>query len=330
MSAPASIIPQTVARPGEANAYRFGKLLDESIEEYHNCGALSKTKLDVFRDSPRLYRKRFITRELPREGGEALLIGSAVDALALEGPDAFNARFILVPDEAPKKPSSRQINAKNPSPETVEAIAFWQRFAAEAKGKEILTDKQAALVQRCADALHGNKEFARFMQFGHSQVTFRIRGDRFAMQCRPDRWLEEGCDLTDGVPAILDLKTIESLPGDEPDHLPRHIGNFGYHRAAYIYRELVATVMGYPEYHRPPFILAFVEKREPHAVLFRTMDDESIKIGEKEVGESLTRIRRCLAEDYWPESWEAPLSPVGLTGFYKKRANENTDGGLWG
>ena len=310
---------------------RFGKILDEDSEVYNASGAISKTKIDVYRNSPRLFQKRFITRELPPdEKSEALIVGSAVDTLALEGPVEFNARFICVPEDAPKKPTKKQREAKKPSPATLDAIAFWDRFGAEAAGKDVLTDKQAALAYRCADALHGNKTFARFMQFGASQVTFRIPGHRYALQCRPDRWVEEGCDLTEGRPAIIDVKTILELPCDDPDFLPRHIANFGYHRGAYLYPELVATVMKYKEF-RPDFILALVEKREPHAVVCRALDEVAVQIGESEVRDSLQKMVKSLAEDHWPETWDAPLTPVGLPGYYVRRSDEaRAETSLWG
>lgn len=330
MSAPA-IISRTVEIAGEQNAYKFGEIFDEPIEEYHAKGAISKSKLDVFRQSPALFKKQYITKELPRQTTAALIMGSAVDALALEGLPAYNAKFITEPDDAPKKASKREINAKRGQSEaTVASLAWWANFEAEAKGKTVLSEKEAALAKRCADALHANPTFARFMQFGRSQVTFRIRGDKFALQCRPDRWLEDGCDLTDGMPCIVDVKTIQELPADDPDHLGRHIAQFGYHRGAYLYREIVATVKKYRDGYRPPFVLVFVEKQEPHAVVCRVVDDVSIDLGEREVGESIARMRKCLAEDVWPESWEAPLSKVSLPNYYIRRSLENTESNLFG
>jgi hypothetical protein len=322
--------PAEIVKPVPV-AMRFGKITDEDIDVYHSCGAISKTKIDTFRDSPRLFQKKFITRELPRaEKSDALIIGSAVDTLALEGPAAFASRFIIEPDDAPRAVTKKQREAKKPSEETLAAIAYWDRFAAESKGKDVLSDKQAALVKRCADALHSNKTFARFMQFGESQVTFRISGSKFALQCRPDRWLEEGCDLTEGMPCIIDVKTITELPADNPDFLPRHIAEFGYHRGAYLYPEIVATVLKYRDNYRPPFILALVEKREPHAVLCRPVEETAREIGEREVNEALVRLKKCLTDDVWPETWDPPLTPVGLPGYYVRRALENTDSNLWG
>lgn len=333
--------PKMVDLPiGESNAMRFGKLTDEPIGDYHACGAISKSKIDVFRDSPRLFQMRFITGEIPPEKTEALLIGGAVDCLALEGPEAFAKRFVTEPEGAPKYPSKAQFNAKKPSPETLNAIAFWTAFDEANKGKETLNAKQWALVKRCADALHANATFAKLFAGAECQVTFRIRGDRFAMQCRPDLWLEQGCELTDGKPCIPDVKTIAELPADNPEHLMRHIGDYGYHRAAYIYPEIVAAVMKarakteaereFWETFRPQFLLVFVEKREPHAVIVRTVDEIARDVGEREVGDALAKLRRCLAEKHWPESWDEPLAPLGLSSWYVRRALENTESNLFG
>jgi hypothetical protein len=307
MNAPA-IIPRMVEIAGEQNAYKFGKIIGEPIEEYHNCGALSK----------------------PREKGEALLIGGAIDTMALEGMEAFKARYCCEPDDSPKRPTKPQLAALKKSPAALESIAYWERYDRENKGKEALTDKQAALVQRCADALHANKTFARLFQLSKPQITFRIRGSSFALQCRPDLWAEDGTDLTDGAPCITDVKTIAELPADDPEHIPKHIGMFGYHRGAYLYPEIVRNVMNWREDVRTPFVLAFVEKREPHAVLCRPVGGVSRDIGEREISESLTRIRKCMAENYWPESWDPQMSEVELSPYYVRKALENTDGNLWG
>ena len=320
----------SLAKPDEPNAFKFGKIVGEPVDAYHACSALSKTKLDVFRDSPLLFKKRFITRELSSEKTDALIVGGAVDTLALEGQKEFNSRYAIEPDDSPRRPTKAQIAALKKSPAALESIDYWTRYDAENKGKDVLTDKQFALVKRCADALHANETFARFMQFGESQVTFRIPGHRFALQCRPDRWLEEGCDLTDGMPCIVDVKTIAELPADNPDHLARHIGNFGYHRGAYLYPEIVSTVLKYKSGYRPPFILALVEKREPHAVLIRVVDQVAIDVGEREVSESLDRLKKCLADNFWPESWEAPMSPVSLTSYYVRKSAESVPTNLWG
>lgn len=331
MSAPAEMTAPPALSPSAPPPPRFGKIEDEPIEVYHGGNAVSKTRIDIFRHSPRLYWKRFVAKLVPKDPpGEALIIGSAVDALALEGPHEFARRFVVAPSGAPRRPSSRQINAKKPSDETIVAIDFWRAFDAQNVGKMPLDGDQLALVNRMADALHSNAEFAALRAVAQSQVTFRLKGKRFAVQCRPDLWCEDGTELTDGMPAIVDLKTIQELPEDDPDHLPRHIAKFGYHRGAHLYREITSNVMRYRDEYRPPFVLCFVEKQEPHAVICRVVDEVALGIGERECQEALERMNGCYERDVWPESWGAPLAPVSLPQYYIRRSLENAETNLWG
>ena len=45
----------------------YGKIYDEPIEAYHGGDAVSKSRLDIFRYSPRLYWKRFVAKMLPQD-----------------------------------------------------------------------------------------------------------------------------------------------------------------------------------------------------------------------------------------------------------------------
>ena len=309
---------------------QFGKIADEPIDVYHGNDAVGKTRLDVFRDSPALYFKRFISKVIPRsEPSDALIVGSAVDALSLEGAGSYADKFAVEPagEDVPKRPTKAQLASLKPTPAALESISYWSSFDRAAKGKMIVSAKQDELARKCSAALLANPVFAQFMQSGQSQVTFRVQGDKFALQCRPDRWLEEGCALTDGAPVIVDVKTIAELPANDPEHLPRHIAQFGYHRAAYLYREVVAEVMKYKDGYRPPFVLVFVEKQEPFAVVARVVDETALEVAAKEVAEALDRLRTCYATNTWPESWDAPMAKVGVPGWYAKRAG--VEGAGW-
>lgn len=326
--------------------YRFGKILDEPIDFYHSTDCVSKTRLDTFIQSPLLYWKKHVAKILPKEEStEALIIGQAVDTLALEGPDEFAKRFSVVPNDAPKRPTAAQRailaggevdskgRPKKPSEAALRSVVFWDAYALENKGKTALTSDQEALVKRCGDALHSDEWFQMLMAGGQSQVTFRLEGRYAALQCRPDRWLPAGNELTKGLPCILDLKTIAELPADQlpnyamlnpeeshvEDHLPRHIASFGYHRSAYWYREVVAAVEKMGDY-RPPFILCFVEKEEPHAVNCRPVDAVSVGIGERQVRTAMNRMIECIRTKKWPAYWNRPTEEVGLPPYYVRQA----------
>lgn len=322
-------------RPSESelNPIRFGRLTDEPIDAYHAAPVLSKTKLDDFRRSPRYFQGLYITGEYEKERTEALLMGGALDALAIEGEAAFFSRYAIVASDAPRRPTRKQLTMfgpeakRKPTPAAVRSKTFWDTFDAANEGKEALTQEQADDVKLWAEKLNANETFAALRASCLTQVTYRLRGDKFAVQVRPDLIDEKGTDspkeLTRGLPFILDVKTVRELPQDDPEFLPRHVAEFGYHRGAFMYPEIVAKVNRWGDF-RPQFILALIEKAEPNAVMVKPVDAISTEIGEVEVLEAMMRLDRCLTDNIWPETWETPMTPVGLPGWYVRRTLENS------
>lgn len=322
-------LPNLLAKPDEPNLYEFGKLFGEPNEKYHACEALSRTKLEVFRYSPLLYWKTYIAKTIPKESSDALIVGQAVDTLALEGEAAFAEKFTTTPEETPKRPTIAQRNALKKSPAAIKSIEFWEAFDLANKGKLLLTDKQLDVVKHCADALHSSKTFQKLLVGNKTQVTFRLKGATISMQCRPDIWCEDGNEFSDGMPCIVDLKTIAELPADDPEFIPRHIQKFGYHRGAFLYPEIVAAIEQYKGSWRPPFILAFAEKQEPYAVTCRVVDGAARECGQKQVNNSIEQLVNCLKTGEWPEWWNEDMAPVGVTDYYLRKEMGDDRSNLW-
>lgn len=308
---------------------RLGKIPDEPIDLYHATAAVSKSKVDVFRESPLLYHRRFVTKTLAApESTEPMILGNAAGALILEGMSVFDSRYAIVPEDAPKKPTERQINAKKPSDDTVAAIQWWSGFNAHTQGKTLLTADQYAVLLRMNEAIHLNPEFKILTAAGQPEVTFRTQGKHFAVQVRPDWLNEEGCSLTDGYPYILDLKTIDKLPCDEPDRLSWKIADFGYHRQAFLYPEVVANVLKFPaDVPRPRFFFAFVEKQEPFDSVVVELSDTDIEIGQREVTDSLTKLRHCYETGVW-KSPRKGVSKLTLPFSYVRKSLQLTEPNL--
>lgn len=336
------------------NLYRFGKIADEPIDQYHASDCLSKSKLDVFRQSPLLFWKKFVVKTIPKdEPTDALIVGQGVDTLAIEGPEAFAARFSVVPNDAPRKPTAAQrlvaaggeVDAKGrpkkPSQAALLSIAFWDEYNAANRGKWPLTSDQEALVKRCADALNSDEYFTKLREGGKPQLTFRIQGEHISVQCRPDIYVE-GNELSRGLPRILDVKTIAALEADQqPDYsamepeeqhvedlIPQHVANWGYHRGAWFYPEVVANVEQFANGFRPDFVLCFVEKAEPHAVTCRPVSAEAVAVGGREVRDAVKKLTWCIQHNTWPAYWNKPLAAVGLPPYYVRQSLNRYDASI--
>jgi hypothetical protein len=165
---------------------------------------------------------------------ESQLIGSALDCMLLESQQFAN-RFAVVPQDAPSKPNSRTRNAKNPSPASQAAIAWWNKFEGDAAQKQILTHTQCTtclemrLALSQADSVQG--------VFEHCKKTVLI-GELFNFPAKAeiDLWNER-------IPHILDLKSAVDV---SPTAFSNAAIKFGYLEQATFYLEL-AHACGFPE-----------------------------------------------------------------------------------
>ena len=112
------------------------QLLGLAAEEYHrDHSRVSHSMLEVFRESPRLYYRRFVTREYPSERTDAMDFGTAAHAMLLEDRRVF----VPIPRDALNADGHRK-------------GAAWKQFAAENDGKILLTpDQQATLEAMVAE-----------------------------------------------------------------------------------------------------------------------------------------------------------------------------------
>jgi exodeoxyribonuclease VIII len=225
--------------------------------DYHAAPGVSKSRLDAFAEkSPLHYWDRFINPDrLPEERTEAKMLGDAVHA-AIGEPDTIGSRFVVVPEDAPKRPTKTQLNAAKPSLESQGAIQYWKEFLAEHDGKTILKPEQMATVIACRDAcwldpyVAGLLEGARF-----EQTYYAIDPETGALiKCRLD-----ADRLEDGL--ILDFKTTEDA---SPDEFWRSAKKYRYGVQDAWYSDVVDRAVGVPVAEQFAFIA--IEKKRPNGV----------------------------------------------------------------
>lgn len=309
------------------STYALGKILGESDTDYHATPALSKSKLDDFLYLPALYHAKHIAKTIPNEETEALDIGRAVHALALEGAAAYSERFATVPEDAPKRPTAKQVNAKKPSPETLAAIDFWQEFNHVNGSKTILSPKAEQVAHGCAAGIRANPTAAILLKGAETEVSWRVQAGSMLMQCRTDifgRASDELCDymaalpdpiiMTPGEPYCADIKTTPTLGIAELKGWNRKFAQWGYHRQGPFYQSVIKDVLGeFPE----RFFFIVVAKEAPHACAVMLPDDEANERGWAEVVKGLADIRRCLVADEWP-ALPAGVQTLSMPPWYGK------------
>lgn len=109
---------------------------------------------DKQRGDPELVLRAHILGELLRNAqrwvkgyqspeSKAMQFGSLLDCVLLT-PTQWPRRYAVLPEDAPRRPSDRQRNAKKQSDSSKESIAFWDRFIQHNPGEIISSELNAA------------------------------------------------------------------------------------------------------------------------------------------------------------------------------------------
>ena len=121
-------------------------------EVYHAAPGLSNTGLTELARSPWHYYSRFLDPSRPERERKAGQFEGTIAHCAILEPDEFMRRYVVTPSNAPRRPTAAQWNAKNPSPESVQAMAWWSNWEAENEGREVVSHDDYSRVLRQAES----------------------------------------------------------------------------------------------------------------------------------------------------------------------------------
>lgn len=251
-------------------------LIQEPAEVYHAKAAqfLSSHQLAEFRRNPLLYHKRQLGL-VRDEDRPAYVVGRAAHVLILEGREAYEGEYAFGGPINPKTGVSFGSRTK--------AFQEW----AEAQGKPVLDDDQAALIENMNAAVHAHEHAAALLGDGVAEGVIRAEYGGLPCQSRLD-WLnpERG---------IVDLKTCDNL-----DWLQMDARSYEYAHQMAFYRAVLACVIG----SILPVHLIAVEKREPFRCGVWRMGEEVLGIAQKDNEEAIARLRTFRERDHWPTGYE--------------------------
>lgn len=274
-------------------------LVECSNEEYHSGAGVSKSALDLVARSPRHYWERYINPDRePNTPTPAMIIGSAVHSAVLE-PDLFPNEYITLPDDAPNRPTSRQVNAKKPSPDTLIAIDWWRDFEAANSGRTILGADDYQLCLAIRDAVHAHPVAGPLFAEGVAEQSYYVTEPETGelIKCRPD-WIT-------GNGMMVDLKTTEDA---SPDGFAKSVANFRYFVQAPWYLDILERLYG----EAPPyFLFVAVEKKRPHAIGVYFVDNVQLDLGRRRYMKDLRSISHCKAAGDFPD-YSSQIEPLRL------------------
>ena len=227
--------------------------LDLSNDAYHNdITRVSKSGLDQLNRSAAHYFAKYLDPNAPPwKRTEAMDIGSAIHVSVFE-PHNFEKMFIAIPTNAPRRPTTAQYMANNPSPQTIKDIIYWQKFDKKNIRREQLKLDEFNLCLRIRDRVYKHPGAATILgKGGYAENTFHFTEPTTKVKCkfRPDFINKERF--------IIDLKTTEDA---RKNSVMRSIIKYRYDiQDAFYYDGFKLATGEVPE----GFIFIFVEKEYP-------------------------------------------------------------------
>ena len=251
-------------------------MVRESADVYHAQAGkfLSSHQLADFRRNPLLFHKKQCGL-VKDEDRPAYLIGRAAHVLVLEGREAYENQYAV---GGPVNPKTGE-----PFGNRTKAFQDW----ADAQGKPVLADEQAALIETLNTAVRAHQHAAALLADGVAEGVIRTEYRGTACQARLD-WLNP-------QRGIVDLKTCDNL-----DWLQMDARTYEYVHQLAFYRAVVAQVI---EQVLPVHLIA-VEKREPFRTGVWRMGEDVLGIAQKDNEDAIERLKTYRERDHWPTGYE--------------------------
>lgn len=252
-------------------------LIHEPAEVYHAQRAqfLTSHQLADFRRNPPLYRQKQLGL-VPEEDRPAYIVGRAAHTLILEGRERYGRDYAF---GGPVNPRTGE-----PFGSRTKAFQEW----AEAQGKPVLDDNQAALIENLNAAVRAHEEASALLATGVAEGVVRVEYCGIPCQARLD-WVNP-------QRGIVDLKSCDDL-----DYLESDARRFGYPFQLAFYRSLLARVTGV----NISAYMVCIEKKVPYRTGVWRMEEGLLAVAQRQNEEAIERLKRCREMDTWPSGYEA-------------------------
>lgn len=264
---------------------------DVEAADYHRAIGITKSGLMMLRKSPAHYWNWLNSESEPAT--PAMALGTATHTLLFE-PERWSKDIIVVPEDAPKKATKAQIEAKNPSADAVASMKWWDDFNKKCEGKCLINQEQMIQAKGMVNAVLACDEIMPLLRHKSAKTELSISAiekiDGLDIKCKMR------CDmLTEDGKTILDLKTCVDSSYDE---FSRSFMSNGYWMQAAHYIA-TARLAGVPVER---FIFIAVEKEQPHCVSLYQLNDDSLKRAFAIRERLLKVLAQCSATGKYPAS----------------------------
>lgn len=237
---------------------------------------LSYSSLKAFAKSP----KDFIAYKFEdRSSTKAMDFGTLVHCKLFE-PEKFEDKYTYLPDDAPKKPTITQINAKKPSEDTIKQIAWWAEFEEKNKGKVIVSRAD----QREAELLANNIKY----NYASKKILDRCTQFEIPLEFDHNNFRFKGYIDGQGENIRMDLKIVADASVRK---FQRTAIDMGYHIQAALYSIGGGDL---------PYYIVAADKSGCVSVHKITLD--LLEYGKQQVNKILDDFNNCILTEGWDRS----------------------------
>lgn len=282
-----------------------------SFEQYLSIEAVNKSSLDDARLSPAHYFARHIdpNRE-PRKATRPMKLGTDIHAAILE-PERFARDYIVIPADAPKRPTKAQLEAKKPSDETVELIEWWRQFDEKATGKTQISAEDFDTCSKIQKVFRSHPACRELLKpGGKSEITLVWIDPETGVKCKA---------RLDWMPVagyLLDVKSVECAHEED---FGRKAYDYDWHVQAAWYLDGWKVLTGDDRI----FVFAAIEKTAPFAPAFFHATEEDVSRGRRKYRPILRKLAAALQSGDWT-GYETGIRPLKAPSWEVKRDEEAT------
>lgn len=256
--------------------------------EYQSWEAVNPSFLTTLSLYTPYHAKRDQTHPKPETDDKR--IGRALHSRILE-PATFNEQWLVLPADAPRRPSDRQRNAKTPSASSIESIVFWEEV--EASGKEIVKAAEFALIEEMASEIR-RKQCVNMICNGQAEVSIVWTDGETGLLCKSRLDYHRYGGKGDWNHYITDLKSSRDI---RPERFRQDIARFGYALAAAMRIDAWAALNNGEQ---SVYNLLAVDKGYCVAWV-KDLKDSTILAGRNHYRAALATAAECVAKDEWPD-----------------------------
>lgn len=262
------------------------------IEDYHAGLGISKSGLDDMDRSPAYYYATHLDPNRPAPKARSGQLEGTLAHCAILEPEEFGKRYVVIPEDAPRRPTSIQVNAKNPSQETIKAVAWWGDFLEANAQKTIIGAQEYDTAWRQAEAVRKLPDVAEALATGWAEESaYWIDPQTGELcRCRPD-WVHP-CGTSGRI--LLDVKTYSDA---SPAEFARQVARKKYHRQDAFYSDGYGIASGC---NVLAFIFVAVETEYPFGASATMLDDAAKAQGVIDYRRPLDLYAACKKSGNWP------------------------------